>query len=305
MRRLQERRSQNTTRVHAKKARSRRRPHYTGEQIVPQELREEWGDFVAWDATAAARRRSPATRRPRPRRHRPARGRIHRHAPGERRRGPPGVRPDQAAASHYTPGADRSHHLGPVEANESLARQIAKNPGKTLFVHGMGPNHFFNNDLKDRDGLPPGGADPNIGTHGGNIGSYAGNYRGAYLQRPAVLHRRGPVPHRAGRARRPAVYEALLRKRVGALLQLRRPASARRQQELHGQDHMPTPTKFMWFSNGNSILGNLKWHYDVVVNTLAQDRDDRASASGGGRPPASTPTSSSPWTPGPRSRCRT
>jgi nitrate reductase / nitrite oxidoreductase, alpha subunit len=31
---------------------------------------------------------------------------------------------------------------------------------------------------------------------------------------------------------------------------------------------MPTPTKSLWFANANSILGNVKWHYNTVVNVL-------------------------------------
>ena len=31
---------------------------------------------------------------------------------------------------------------------------------------------------------------------------------------------------------------------------------------------MPAPTKSMWFANANSILGNVKWHYNTVVNVL-------------------------------------
>jgi len=35
-----------------------------------------------------------------------------------------------------------------------------------------------------------------------------------------------------------------------------------------GDGHMPTPTKAMWLNNSNSVIGNVKWHYDVVNNTL-------------------------------------
>ena len=35
-----------------------------------------------------------------------------------------------------------------------------------------------------------------------------------------------------------------------------------------GKTHVPTPTKAMFLSNSNSILGNTKWHFDVVHNTL-------------------------------------
>ncbi len=37
---------------------------------------------------------------------------------------------------------------------------------------------------------------------------------------------------------------------------------------LTGSTHMPAPTKSMWFANANSILGNVKWHYNTVVNML-------------------------------------
>ena len=68
----------------------------------------------------------------------------------------------------------------PREAIESVARQIAENRGQTLIAVGMGPNQFFNGDLKDRALLLVCALTRNIGTHSGNIGSYAGNYRAAY-----------------------------------------------------------------------------------------------------------------------------
>ena len=37
---------------------------------------------------------------------------------------------------------------------------------------------------------------------------------------------------------------------------------------LTGKSHMPTPTKACVWSNSNSIIGNAKWHFDVVNNTL-------------------------------------
>src|SRR5690606_34609242 len=35
-----------------------------------------------------------------------------------------------------------------------------------------------------------------------------------------------------------------------------------------GDGHIPAPTKAMWLNNSNSVIGNIKWHYDVVNNTL-------------------------------------
>ena len=65
----------------------------------------------------------------------------------------------------------------PAAAIVSLAREIAANRGKTLFPVGMGPNQFFNNDLKDRAIFLVAALTGNIGRQGGNVGSYAGNYR--------------------------------------------------------------------------------------------------------------------------------
>ena len=36
----------------------------------------------------------------------------------------------------------------------------------------------------------------------------------------------------------------------------------------NGESHMPLLTKLLWFSGSNSILGNAKGHYDVVMNLL-------------------------------------
>ncbi|MBI4254486.1 MAG: molybdopterin-dependent oxidoreductase, partial [Candidatus Rokubacteria bacterium] len=65
----------------------------------------------------------------------------------------------------------------PAPAIVTLAREIAKNGGKTLFAVGMGPNQFFNNDLKDRAIFLVAALTGSIGQLGGNVGSYAGNYR--------------------------------------------------------------------------------------------------------------------------------
>ena len=60
---------------------------------------------------------------------------------------------------------------------ESLARQVAAAPTKTLMAVGMGPNQFFNNDNKDRDIFLLAALTGNVGKITGNVGSYAGNYR--------------------------------------------------------------------------------------------------------------------------------
>lgn len=155
----------------------------------------------------------------------------------------------------------------PAEAVESLARDIAANKGETLLAAGMGPNHFFNADLKDRALFLVASLSANIGNLGGSPGSYAGNYRGAYFnglpfyikedpfepqldpdgevkQRSLM---RGESAHFYNYGDRPL--------RVGGRLFM-------------GDTHIPAPTKAMWFGNSNSLLGNSKWSYDVMHNTL-------------------------------------
>ena len=78
---------------------------------------------------------------------------------------------------HFDPKTTEKLTWAPAAAIESLAREIAKVPGTTLFAIGMGPNQFFNNDNKDRTQFLLAALTGNIGKLTGNIGSYAGNYR--------------------------------------------------------------------------------------------------------------------------------
>ncbi len=155
----------------------------------------------------------------------------------------------------------------PATAVQSLARQVAANPETTLIATGMGTNQFFNADLKDRAILLLAAVTRNLGFPGGNVGSYSGNYKSsifggipAYTAEDPFnlqLDPKGPVT-----TRKYSHYESLhyynngdRPLRVGKTL-------------LTGKGHMPTPTKAMWLNNSNSVIGNVKWHYDVVHNTL-------------------------------------
>jgi nitrate reductase / nitrite oxidoreductase, alpha subunit len=80
-------------------------------------------------------------------------------------------------AAHFDPQTTEEMTWAPAAAVESLARDIAREPGTTLFAVGMGPNQFFNNDNKDRDIFLLAALTGNVGKIGGNVGSYAGNYR--------------------------------------------------------------------------------------------------------------------------------
>jgi nitrate reductase alpha subunit len=155
----------------------------------------------------------------------------------------------------------------PASAIESLATQIAANPEKTTIACGMGPNQFFNSDLKDRAILLVAALTRNLGFPGGNVGSYSGNYRSALFGGLPAFAAEDPFnlqldPAGPVKTKKYLHYESLHYYNYGD-----RPL--RKGNTLFtGKGHLPTPTKAMWLNNSNSVVGNVKWHFDVVNNTL-------------------------------------
>ena len=170
-------------------------------------------------------------------------------------------------AAHFDPKTVEEITWAPAAAVQSLARHFAKDFGTTLFTVGMGPNQFFNNVSKDRDILLLAALTGNVGKISGNVGSFSGNHRTALFNgspqyinedpfdieldpaKPARIKQywKGESAHYYNHEDHPL--------RVGDKL-------------LTGKTHMPCPTKSLWFANANSILGNVKWHYNTVVNVL-------------------------------------
>lgn len=155
----------------------------------------------------------------------------------------------------------------PAAGIVDLARRIAANPEKTLFVCGMGPNQFFNADLKDRAIFLVAALTRNVGFPGGNVGSYSGNYRSALIGGEPVYASEDPFQPELGKGGKPKLgkyshYESLHYFNYGD-----RPLRVGKKL-FTGEGHMPAPTKAMWLNNSNSVIGNIKWHYDVVNNTL-------------------------------------
>ncbi len=243
-----------------------------GSQVIPSALREQWGDFTVWDeargAPVAVSRDKVGKRFIQTGVTPALRGRMEvKLASGET----VAVRPVFDLVYEYLeqfdPQTVSEITWAPVEGIMSLARQIADHPGATLLVHGMGPNHFFNADLKDRAIFLVAALTRNIGYLGGTPGSFAGNYRGGlfnglpfYVNEDPFqqqLDPTGPVRTRSYLRAESAHYFNYGDRplRVGNKL-------------FTGQTHLPTPTKFCWWANTNSILGNAKWAYDLIHNTL-------------------------------------
>ncbi|MBI4368788.1 MAG: molybdopterin-dependent oxidoreductase [Elusimicrobia bacterium] len=236
-------------------------------QIVAEKLRDEWGDFLAWNQDSNApevvtRDQSGASN------NWALEGKFTvTTASGEKIQVRPVFDVMKEHVAHFTPEATSAICDIAQENVLWLAREIAKNKSKTLIPVGMGPNHFYNNLLKDRGIFLVCALTKNIGFHGGNIGSFSGNYRGAYFNGLPYYILENPFEIETDPAKTPHYkyffkYESAHYFNYGD-----RPLRVGNK-NFTGKTHMPTPTKFFWFSNGNSILGNLKWHHDVVVNTL-------------------------------------
>ena len=169
--------------------------------------------------------------------------------------------------STYTPEQVEKLTWAPAAGIRSLARQVAANPEKTSFVLGMGPNQFFNNDLKDRAVFLIAGLTRNVGFIGGNVGSYAGNYRVAFASGAVQYNTENPFdieldPAQPARPKRYFRGESVHYFNHGDTI-LRYGDAV-----LTGDSHIPTPTKAIHVSNSNSLIGNAKGHYETVVNTL-------------------------------------
>jgi nitrate reductase / nitrite oxidoreductase, alpha subunit len=240
------------------------------DMLIPAALRDEWGDFVWWDRSTNTPRRltrddvgarsgvgDPLLE-----------GSI--EVPlrdGTKVRCRPVFDLVKEYAAHFDPQTVAELTWAPTAAVEGLARHLAARPGTTLFAIGMGPNQFFNNDNKDRDIFLLAALTGNVGKIAGNVGSYAGNYRVALFNGVPQYINENPFdieidpakparPKQYWRAESAHYYNHEDHPlRVGNKL-------------LTGKTHIPTPTKSLWFANANSILGNVKWHYNTVVNVL-------------------------------------
>jgi nitrate reductase alpha subunit len=242
------------------------------EQYIPETMRNEWGDFVVWDKKA----KTPAV--------------ITRDHVGKKFRE---LRKDIALTGRFkvkgidgkeievrtvldvikeyleefTPENVSEITGAPKEAIINLAEQIAKNKGRTLFAVGMGPNQFFNAGLKDRGIFLVAAMTKNIGNLGGSPGSYAGNYRIAIFNGTPQYVMEDPFNPELSSEKAPKLkyyfkFESAHYYNYGD-----RPLRIGNKL-FTGKTHTPTPTKLLWFANSNSLLGNAKWFYDLIHNTL-------------------------------------
>lgn len=241
--------------------------------VITKEMREAWGDHVVWDAKAG----KPAF--------------VNRDLIGEHF-AKLGVDPalegefevrlasgetvkcrtvftatKEVLDASYTPEDVEKLTWAPANAVRELARAIAKHMEKTLFAMGMGPNQYFNSDLKDRAVFLVAALTRNIGRFGGNVGSYAGNYRASFFNGLPQYIGEDPFdpelnPKKPARTRKYWKAESVHYFNHGDTI-LRMGKAV-----LTGKSHMPTPTKSIHVSNSNSLIGNAKGHYETIMNVF-------------------------------------
>lgn len=168
---------------------------------------------------------------------------------------------------NFTPEKTSAVTGCPVKGILKFAELIAQNKEKTLFAVGMGPNQFFNADLKDRAIFLVAALTRNVGFPGGNVGSYAGNYRASIIDGQPAYTFEDPFNLNLEKGGKPKIKKYLHYESLHYFNYGQRPLKVGNKM-FTGDGHMPTPTKFMWNNNSNSTIGNIKWHYDVVMNTL-------------------------------------
>ncbi|MEX1027614.1 MAG: molybdopterin-dependent oxidoreductase [Candidatus Paceibacterota bacterium] len=249
-------------------------PYQQAGAVLGRERREEWGDFVTWDASAD---------RPVP---------IHRDQVGKYF-AETGVQPkltgtfsveltdgtsvecrtvfdvtQEMLNSSYTPEQVEKLTWAPAGAIRGLAKQIAANPEKTSFLLGMGPNQYFNSDLKDRAVLLLASLTRNIGFQGGNVGSFSGNYRGAFFSGLGQYIAENPFEVELDPSKPIASQKRYYRGESVHYFNHGDTILRYGDAVLTGKTHLPTPTKAIHVSNSNSLIGNAKGHYETVVNTL-------------------------------------
>lgn len=240
------------------------------EMLIPGAMRLEWGDYVWWDRESNAPKAL-------------TRDEVGTHskvgdpllegtvevtlADGSKVPCRPVFDLVQEYAAHFDLKTTEEMTWAPAAAVESLARQVSREPGTTLFAIGMGPNQFFNNDNKDRTTFLLAALTGNMGKIGGNVGSYAGNYRVALFTGCPQYINEDPFDIELDPAK-PARSKQYWRAESAHYYNHEDHPLRVGNRLLTGLTHIPAPTKSLWFGNANSILGNVKWHYNTVVNVL-------------------------------------
>ncbi len=176
---------------------------------------------------------------------------------------------------HYGPETAAEMTAVPADKIRRFARDIA-DAKAVSFLCGMGLNMYFHNDLVNRAYFLVASLTGNIGIPGGNVSSYAGNYKApvfnglpSYVAEDPFNQTLDPdVDGRDIKKKLYAHFESIHFWAHGdSPLIVDTPKEGR--VVLTEAKHMPSPSKMVWTCNANQI-GNAKWAYDIIQNVLPQ-----------------------------------
>lgn len=168
----------------------------------------------------------------------------------------------------FTPENTASLCHTTVEAVKELAYQIAANRGKAIIATGAGNNHWFNTHLCNRHIHLLSILTDNYGHIGGcSIGNWVGNYRIGQFSGQPQFNAEDPFNIELDPARPAKVKSYMKGQSLHYINYGDRPLKVNGH-VVTDPGHMPTPTKVYWQVNSNSSLGNAKWHFDLVNNTM-------------------------------------
>ncbi|ELY91880.1 molybdopterin oxidoreductase [Natrialba hulunbeirensis JCM 10989] len=153
------------------------------------------------------------------------------------------------------------------QAVENLAHDFADNQENTLVLTGMGPNHYTNADQKDRAVFLLASLTRNVGHKSGNVGSYSGNYRSAYFNGLSQYANEDPFDIELDPDEPATVAKHYDEQSAHFYTNLDKPLEVDGEY-FQGDSHMHTPTKSLWVSGSNSILGNAKGAYKIIEQML-------------------------------------
>ena len=175
--------------------------------------------------------------------------------------------------SHYPPETASSITGVPADMIERFAKDIAASKA-TSFLCGMGLNMYFHNDLIGRAYFLVATLSGNVGIPGGNVSSYAGNYKApvfnglpAYVNEDPFNQTLDPdVDGTEVKTKNYMHFESIHFWAHGdSPLIVDTPKEGR--VVLTEEGHMPSPSKVVWTCNANQV-GNAKWAYDIIKNVL-------------------------------------
>ncbi|KKL66891.1 hypothetical protein LCGC14_2140450, partial [marine sediment metagenome] len=175
--------------------------------------------------------------------------------------------------AHYTPESVAEITGVPAEMIRQFAEDIGAS-GAVSFICGMGLNMYFHNDLINRSYFVVASLTGNVGKPGGNVSSYAGNYKAPVFNGLPSYVAEDPFnqtldPDVDGRKVKKKSYMRF--ESIHFWAHGDRPLIVNTPKQgrvvLTEAGHMPSPSKVVWTNNANQI-GNAKWAYDIIKNVL-------------------------------------